>query len=152
LLLSCSNNQKEDEVTDEIACRVCVVNAPDGTEIPVPAGGIGLCDGDITIRDDAPVQVHPRSANGWYVVLDNTDASNDEASDLFSELTTEGAITTLEHLAAEAFSTVAPIVFRATGLLAGVLVSVFTPSKLTQEVFIRGTLQDDTSITYCLLL
>jgi hypothetical protein len=43
--------RKEDEMADEIACRVRVVNAPDGTKIPVPAGGIGLGDGNMTIRE-----------------------------------------------------------------------------------------------------
>jgi hypothetical protein len=95
--------------------------------------------------------VHPRAKNGFYVVINNAAPDNGEASDLFAELIQEGAITTLEHLASEAFSSVASLVFKAAGLLAGVLVSLFTSSKITQEIFIRATLDDGTPMTYCLL-
>jgi hypothetical protein len=141
-------------MSEENACRVRLVAAPDGTEIPVPAGGLGLPSGQTAvIKDDAEVQIHPKSENGYYVVVNNADPSNDEASNLFSELTVEGAITTLEHLAADAFEAVPQIAFRALGLTAGVLVSLFTSSKLTNEVFIRSALPDDsTPVTYCLLL
>jgi hypothetical protein len=138
---------------EELACRVRVVVAADGTEIPVPVGGLGLASGAVDIRGDADVQVHPRSENGFYVVLNNADPSNDEAQDLFSELSVEGAFTTLEHLATEAFAEVPKLLFKGAGLIAGVLVSLFTTSKLTREVFIRGTLESDqTPVTYCLLL
>ena len=138
---------------EEVACRVRVVVAPDGTEIPVPVGGLGLASGAVVIRDDAEVQVHPRGDNGFYVVLNNAGPSNDEAQDIFSELSVEGAITTLERLATQAFEEVPELLFKGAGLLAGVLVSLFTTSKLTREVFIRGTLlSDDTPVTYCLLL
>jgi hypothetical protein len=137
---------------EELACRVRVVVAPDGTEIPVPVGGLGLASGAVDIRDDAEVQVQ-RNDNGFYVVLNNAEPSNDEAQDLFSELTVEGAITTLEHLATQAFEQVPKLLFKGAGLIAGVLVSLFTTSKLTREVFIRGTLENDqTPVTYCLLL
>ncbi len=129
------------------------MEAPDGTEIPVPAGGIGLSGGMAEIRDDAQEQISPKSDNGYYVVVNNADPSNDEAADLFSELTVEGAITQLEHLATAAFAEAPTIVFKGLGLAAGVLVSLFTTSKITQEVFIRTTLSEDgTPITYCLLL
>src|SRR5215831_5268263 len=139
---------------DDNTCRVRMVSAPDGTDIPVPAGGLGLPSGQaVVIRDDAEVQIHPRSDSGYYVVVNNADPSNDEATELFSEFTVEGAITTLERLATEAFAAVPEIAFRALGLLAGVLVSVFTSSTLTSEVFIRSSLPDDgTPVTYCLLL
>ena len=138
---------------DNQTCRVRIMEAPDGTEIPVPAGGIGLSGGMAEIRDDAQVQISPKSDNGYYVVVNNADPSNDEAADLFSELTVEGAITQLEHLATAAFAEAPTIVFKGLGLAAGVLVSLFTTSKITQEVFIRTTLPDDgTPITYCLLL
>jgi hypothetical protein len=137
---------------NENTCRVRVVPAPDGTEIPVPAGGLGLQSGSVEIRDDAEVQIHPQSVNGYYVVVNNADPANNEAADLFSELTVEGAITTLERLASQAFENVPEMAFRALGLIAGVLVSVFTSSRLTQEVFIRATLEDGTPVTYCLLL
>jgi hypothetical protein len=138
---------------DENACRVRIVSAPDGTDIPVPAGGLGLASGLVEIRDDAQVQIHPRSDSGYYVVVNNADPSNDEATELFSEFTVEGAITTLERLATEPFAAVPQIAFRAVGLVAGVLVSVFTSSQLTSEVFIRSALPaDGTPVTYCLLL
>jgi hypothetical protein len=129
---------------------VRTVNAPDGTEIPVPAGGLGLADGMLEIRDDAQVQISS-SNSGFYVVVNNTDPSNDEAADLFGELTVETAITKLEHLAAEAFSEAPELLFKGAGLLAGVLVSVFTSSKLTREIFIRAKLNDETPVTYCIL-
>lgn len=138
---------------NENTCRVRMVSAPDGTQIPVPAGGINAGNGVVDIRDDADVQIQPKSENGYYVVVNNAEPSNDEASETFSELTVEGAITTLERLAGEAFAAVPSLVLRAAGLAAGVAVSVFTSSKLTQEIFIRGTLLDDGSpVTYCLLV
>jgi hypothetical protein len=135
------------------ACSVRVVTAPDGTQIPVPAGGVGLPDGSMAIiRNDADVQISPKSDNGYYVVLNNADPSNEEASSLFAEFTTEGAIKTLENLATEAFEAVSEIAFEAAGLVAGVLVSLFTSSKLTNEIFIRSALPDGTRVTYCLLV
>jgi hypothetical protein len=137
---------------EEVACCVRTVTAPDGIEIPVPAGGLGLASGMVDIRDDADVDVRV-SENGYYVVLNNAEPSNDEARDLFTELTVEGAITTLEHLVIEAFAEVPKLVFKGAGLVAGVLVSLFTSSKLTQEVFIRATLPDSGApVTYCLLI
>jgi hypothetical protein len=137
----------------ENTCRVRVVESSDGASIPVPAGGIGLANGTIVdIRDDAEVQIS-KGDSGYYVVVNNADASNDEASGLFSELSVEGAITTLERMAGEAFSAVPAIALKAVGFGAGLLVSLFTTSKLTQEIFIRGTLLDNGSrVTYCLLV
>jgi hypothetical protein len=140
-------------MSDPLVCGVRQVAAPDGTMIPVPVGGLGLSDGAVDIGEDAEVQIHPRSDNGYYVVLNNDDPSNEEASDLFTEFTTEGAITTLEHLATQAFSSLPEVAIEAAGLLAGVLVSLFTSSHITREVFIRAQLEDDaTPVTYCLLL
>ena len=137
---------------EELTCRSRTVTAPDGTDIPVPAGGLGLASGMVEIRDDADVQVQV-SANGYYVVVNNAEPSNDEAAELFSHFTVEGAITTLEHLAAEAFAEAPKLLFKGAGLVAGVLVSLFTSSQLTQEVFIRGTLPDSgAAVTYCLLI
>jgi len=111
-----------------------------------------LSGGSTIIRDDASVQITP-SDNGYYVVVNNADPSNSEASDLFGELTVEGGISAIEHLAAEAFAEIPTLAFKAAGLVTGVLVSLFTSSKLTQEVFIRSSLPDDgTGVTYCLLL
>ena len=121
-------------------------------EIPVPADGLGLASGLVSIRDDAEVQIHTKSGNGYYVVVNNADPSNDEAAGLFIEFTVEGAITTLEKLATQAFTAAPEIAFKAAGLLASVLVSLFTSSRLTQEVFIRATLEDGTPVTYCLLI
>lgn len=138
--------------TEEVACRIRLVTAPDGVDIPVPSGGVGLASGMVEIRDDAQVSVQV-SDNGYYVVVNNAGPSNDEASDLFTEFTVEGAITTLEHLATEAFAEAPQLLFKGAGLIAGVLVSLFTTSKLTREVFIRGTLNDSgTAVTYCLLI
>ena len=140
-------------MADDNVCAMRMVAAPDGTDIPVPSGGLGLSSGLVDIRNDAEVQIHPKSDNGYYVVVNNADPSNDEANNLFSEFTVEGAITTLEHLASQAFQELPELVFKGAGLAAGVLVSLFTASKLTSEVFIRATLPDDgTPITYCLLL
>jgi hypothetical protein len=137
---------------DTLVCGVRTVTAPDGVEIPVPVGGVGLASGMVEIRDDAQTQVQVSDA-GYYVVVNNADPSNEEAADLFSELTVEGAITTLEHLAAEAFAEAPKILFKGAGLIAGVLVSLFTTSKITREIFIRATLEGtDTPVTYCLLV
>ncbi len=140
-------------MADDNVCAMRMVAAQDGTGIPVPSGGLGLASGMVTIRNDAQVQIHPKSDHGYYVVVNNADPSNDEAANLFGELTVEGAITTLENLASQAFREVPELVFKGAGLLAGVLVSLFTTSKLTSEVFIRAALPDDgTPVTYCLLL
>lgn len=138
---------------DENACRVRSVTAPDGTDIPVPAGGVGLSSGEtVILRDDAQVSIQI-AGSGYYVVVDNADPANEEAANLFEELTVEGAITTLEHLAAKAFSEIPELAFKGAGVVAGVLVSLFTTSKLTREIFIRGRLEDsDTPVTYCLLV
>ena len=138
---------------DTNACGVRLVAAPDGTQIPVPTGGVGLPDGSVaTIRDNADVQISSKSDNGYYVVVNNADPSNDEASSLFSEFTVEGAIKTLEELASKAIEAGPEIAFKGAGLAVGVLVSLFTASKLTNEVFIRSALPDNTQVTYCLLI
>ena len=137
---------------EEVACRVRVVTAPDGVDIPVPVGGIGLATGTVIIRDDADVSIQV-SDSGYYVAVNNAEPSNDEAAELFEHFTVEGAITTLEHLAAKAFAEAPEMLFKGAGLIAGVLVSLFTTSKLTQEIFIRGTLPDSgAAVTYCLLI
>jgi hypothetical protein len=92
-------------VGEENACRVRFVAAPDGRQIPIPAGGLGLPGGELAVvRDDAEVTIHPRTENGYYVVVNNADPSNDEALGLFSEFSVEGAIATLERLATRAFA------------------------------------------------
>jgi len=138
---------------ETVACSVRMVTAPDGVDIPVPSGGVGLASGQmVDIREDAEVQIQISNA-GYYVVVNNADPANDEATDLFTEFTTEGAIATLEHLASEAFAAAPGIAFKGAGLVASVLVSLFTTTKLTQEIFIRAQLEDGaTPITYCLLV
>lgn len=130
-----------------------MVTAPDGTAIPVPSGGIGLSNGrEVEIRTDAQVEIQT-SGDGYYVVVNNSDPANEEAVDLFDELATEGAIKTIETLAEKAFAEVPEMVIEGAGFFTGVLVSVFTSSKLTEEVFIRATLSDsEIQVTYCLLL
>jgi hypothetical protein len=143
---------------DANTCSTRLVTAPDGTDIPVPVGGLGLADGSsVTIRDDASVQIAVNDSGAYYVTVNNADPSNAEAQDLFGELTSEGGITTLEHLASDAFSEVPELVFKGVGLLAGVLVSLFTSSQLTREVFIRTSLDtgqpvDTPPVTYALLI
>ena len=132
-------------MSDEVSTRFEA--APDGELIPIPTGTIG----SIALREDAQVQVHPKSANGYYVVINNCDPSNPEAGHLFMEFMQEGSIATLEQLAAKAFSSVPHLAFRAAGLAASILASLFTTSRITQEVFIRGKLEDGTQITYCIL-
>ncbi len=137
---------------DTNVCDVRTVSAPDGTDIPVPSGGVGLGDGStLIVRPDAQVQVSPKSDNGWYVVINTAEESNNEAADLFKEFTVEGAIHTLEKLATEALAGAAEVAIKIGGAVVGVLVSLFTSSNLTREIFIRGTLSDGTPITYCIL-
>jgi hypothetical protein len=138
-------------MSEENACRVRAVSAPDGREIPIPAGGVGIGRETINISDSAQVQITP-GPGSYYVVVNNAEPSNNEAQDLFAELATEGAVTALEHLAQQAFTQVAPCAIKLIGFSAGILVSVFTSSKLTREIFIRNTLDDGTNITYCLLV
>ena len=138
-------------VNDSLVCGVRTVTAPDGADIPIPVGGLGLSSGMVEIREDADVKIHVAD-NGYYVAINNAEPSNDEAAELFSELTVETAITTLERMAAQAFAELPHVIFKGAGLIAGVLVSLFTTSNLTREVFIRGTLDGGANITYCLLL
>jgi hypothetical protein len=143
---------------DELTCGVRIVPSPDGTDIPVPTGGLGLASGPVILREDAAVQISGSADQGYYVVVNNSaEGSNEEAGELFGELATETAITKLEHMATEAFTSAAPVVFKLAGLAAGVLVSLFTSSKLTREVFIRTSLEmsepvDGPPVTYCLLI
>ena len=62
--------------TEEVACRVRLITATDGVNIPVPAGGVGLVSGMVEIRDDAQVSVQV-SDNGYYVVVNNAGPSNE---------------------------------------------------------------------------
>lgn len=142
-------------MSEENSCRVRTVVAPDGTEIPIPVGGIGgvgLVDGHLAdIRDDAEIQISV-SENGYYVLVNNLQESNHDIDHLMQEVAVEGAITHIERLATQAFSTIPHIAIKAFGLFAGILVSLTTTSKLTKEVFIRATLADGSNVTYCLLL
>ena len=150
-------------MSDPLTCGVRTVTASDGTDLPVPVGGLGLPDGgSVDIAEGAQVQTivnYDGQGNviGYYVAINNDTDSESEASKLFEEVSVEGAITQLEHMATEAFSEIAPFAFKAAGLTLGVLVSVFTSSHLTREVYIRTTLDtgnntDGPPITYCLLL
>jgi len=150
-------------MSESLTCGMRFMNAPDGTSIPIPVGGLGLPGGDsVDISEHADVQIlinrnSDGDVVGYYVVVNNATESGSEAGHLFGELAQETAITTLEHLAAEAFTTVAPAVFWAAGLVTGVLVTLFTPSALTREVFIRCDLETENAtdappVTFCLLL
>ena len=66
----------------------------------------------VIIRDDAEVQIHPQSDSGYYVVVNNANPSNDEATELFAEFTVETAISTLERLATKIFQAAPQIAFR----------------------------------------
>jgi hypothetical protein len=134
-------------------CSARIVQSPDGQDVPVPSGGIGLDTGvTIIVRDDADVQVSSTSDGGFYVEVNNAGPSNDEASHLFGELGTEAGVKTIETMVVEAFGLAVATPVAVGAFLIGQLVSLLTPSKLTREIFIRGQLNDGTRITYCLLV
>jgi hypothetical protein len=133
-------------------CGVRTVQSPDGFDVPVPSGGVGLPSGEtIDVRGDADVQVSSKSNNGFYVALNNAEPSNDEAEHLFAEFATEGGLEGIALLAVAAFGAAVATPFAVGAFLIGQLVSVLTPSDLTREIFIRGQLSDGTPITYCIL-
>jgi hypothetical protein len=144
-----------------LSCGTRDVAAPDGKSIPVPAGGLGLGNSSIDVPNDAPVQIKIQTNDdgeltGYYVVVNALPPDHSEAEHLFVHLTQETAITTLKQLATEAFTTVAPIAFKAAGLVIGVLATLLSPSPLIHETFIRCDLDmgNDTSgppVTYCIL-
>jgi hypothetical protein len=77
-----------------------MVSAPDGRNIPVPVGGIGLYDGsNATIRDDADMQISINETGAYHVVINNADASNEEAKHLAGEFAGEAGISVLERAA-----------------------------------------------------
>jgi hypothetical protein len=134
-------------------CGVRTVQSPDGADIPIPVGGVGLASGEeIDVHADAPVSISSGGEGGYYVAINNADPSNDEAAELFGELATETGLKTIETLAVAAFgaAVAAPVAIAAFAI--GQLVALFTPSKLTREIFIRATLEDGTRITYCILV
>ena len=134
-------------------CSARIVQSPDGQDVPVPSGGIGLDTGDLVIiRDDADVQVSSGEEGGFYVVVNNAEPSNTEASHLFGELASDVGLKTIGIKAVEAFGLAVATPVAVGEFLIGQLVSLLTPSKLTREIFIRGQLNDGTSVTYCLLL
>lgn len=150
-------------MTDPLTCDMRNEDAPDGTSIPIPVGGLGLPDGgSATIREDAEVQIlenHDERGGllGYYVVINNIEESDSEASSLFGHLAQEASINEIEHLATTAFGKGLSIAFQAAGLVLGVIGSLFTDSHLTREVFIRcdldtGDATDGPPVTYCLLL
>jgi hypothetical protein len=133
-------------------CGVRTVQSPDGFDVPVPSGDVGLPSGEtIDVRHDADVQVSSRSNNGFYVAVNNADPYNDEAEHLFAEFATENGIEMVGRLAVAAFGAAAAEPVAIGAFLIGELVSLLTPSNLTREIFIRGQLNDGTPITYCLL-
>jgi hypothetical protein len=149
--------KRRNAMSDPLTCGVRTVTAPDGTQIPVPVGGLGLPSGAVIVSEDAEVQIAPTSTGGFQVVINNTDPSNNEAANLFAEFTQETAIARLEQLAAEAFAASETIAISALGLIGGVLATLITPSKLTREVIIRATLEmpqpvDGPPVTYLLLV
>ena len=134
-------------------CGVRTVQSPDGFDVPVPSGAVGLGSGEtVMVRDDADVQVSSRSDNGFYVAVNNADPSNDEASHLFGEFATEVGLKSIEGLAVAAFGAAVSAPIAIGAFLIGQLVSLLTPSNLTHEIFIRGQLNDGTPVTYCLLI
>jgi hypothetical protein len=116
----------------------------------------------VIIREDANVSVRVSTNSdgavmGYYVVVNSLPEGNHDAEHLFTELTVEMAITRLEHLAAEAIARGPQLLFKAAGLVVGVLVSLLTTSPLIREIFIRTSLDmgNETSgppVTYCLLV
>jgi hypothetical protein len=134
-------------------CGVRTVRSPDAFDVPVPAGGVGLPSGEtIDIREDADVQASSKSASGFYVAINNAAPANDEAERLFGEFATESGLEAIGALAVSAFGAAVATPIAVGAFLVGELVSLFTPSNLTREIFIRGQLNDGTPITYCLLV
>ncbi len=134
-------------------CGVRTVQSPDGSDVPVPTGGVGLPGGEtVVVKDDADVQVSSNTANGFYVAVNNADPSNDEAAHLFGEFATEAGLEGIGAMAVAAFGAAVAGPVAIGAFLIGQLVSLLTPSNLTREIFIRGQLNDGTPITYCLLV
>jgi hypothetical protein len=129
------------------------LQAPDGFDIPIPVGGVGLPSGeDVDVSPDAAVSISANSGAGYYIAVNNADPSNDEATELFGELATETGLTTIETLAVAAFGAVVATPVAIAAFAVGQLVALLTPSQLTREIFIRATLDDGTRLTYCLLV
>ena len=122
-------------------------SAPDGTLIPIPSEFPPA----LAIREDAQITVN-NPTGGFYVVIFNgpSDAS-DEIAKLITEVTTEAAITRLEHLLASAAATGAKGLIKFGGLFVSVAISVFTPSPILRETYFRGYLPDGTPIRYVVL-
>jgi len=152
------NAMPDNRDNDPNVCATRMVQAPDGQNIPVPVGGIGLPDGSSAItRDNADVNILIKDDGSYYVAVDNADPSNNEAQGLFGDLAGHAGIAKLEQMAADAFSKATHFPFRFVGLALSVLVSVFTSTQLTQEIFIRssldmGTPVDGPPVTYVLLI
>lgn len=138
----------ENEIAVE--CGLRMVEAPDGVQIPVPSGAVGGVynehGGDVSIHPQAPVRISANNG-GYYVVVNNTPPANGEASDLFDNLTAES----LEYLLERALVRGAPVAFRMGLAVAGLLADVFTASRITREIFIRGEYQG-VPVQYCLLV
>ena len=133
-------------------CGVRTVQSPDGIDVPVPTGGVGLASGEtIVINDGADVQVSSKTSSGFYVAVNNADPSNNEALNLFGEFGTEAGLETIGALAVTAFGVATTWPITLGTFLVGQLVSLLTPSNLTREIFIRSQLSDGTQITYCIL-
>jgi hypothetical protein len=139
-----------DETEAVLECGMRMVTATDGTAIPVPSGSIGgvyTANGaEVWINDTADVKIS-LYGGGYYVVVNSAGPANDEARNLFEDLTAES----LEHLAERIFVGAAPTVFKIGLSVAGLLASVLTTSNLTREIFIRGE-YEGVPIQYCLLV
>jgi hypothetical protein len=129
------------------------MQAPDGRDIPVPSGEVGLPNGSVFVRPDADVQI-ALLGNGYNVVVNNGDASSSsESSQLFEELAGEVGETAFEAALEHAFQAAIPAAIEAVGFVGGLLASILTTSHLTREVFIQAELpEDSTPVKYCLLV
>jgi hypothetical protein len=122
--------------------------APDGTLIPVPDEGP---QGN-PIRGDAEVTVNAKTSSGYYAVIFNgPPESRGEFEHVLTEITTEAAITQLEHMLAHAAGEGAKTIIKFGGLFVSVVISVFTPSPILKESRFRGYLPDQTPIAYVVL-
>jgi hypothetical protein len=143
---------------DPVTCSTRTVTAPDGAAIPVPVGGLGLPDGTfVVISPDAQVNINLTGNGGYSVVLNNSPGADGEADALFAEFITDASIARLELLVSQLIASLPKLAIRGAGLLAGVLVSVFTSSNLTREVPMRcdldqGNMTDGPPVTYMMLL
>jgi len=141
-----------DTRNQNLVCGVRNVPAPDGRDIPVPSGQMGLPNGSVYVKPDAEVAISI-FGNGYYVVVNNCDPSREsEAEALFGEFASEISESAIEAAIEHAFQSAPSVAIEAVGFIGGVLASVLTTTHLTREIFIQAQLPEDgTPVKYCVL-